>query len=70
MQLLFMLTFTVFAYARPARIILSNDDGLGSLNLYELYTVVDLADFDFVVSAPCDDKSGTGGSPLAMSSLK
>ncbi|KAK4209600.1 survival protein sure-like phosphatase/nucleotidase [Rhypophila decipiens] len=60
MHFLTLLTLAPLCRARNPRIIFSNDDGLGSLNLYEFYHTLNSSGyFDLLVSAPCDDKSGT-----------
>ena len=60
MRIVYLLSFISLTWARSPRVIFGNDDGLGSLHLHQLYKTLNLTEGTYFVSAPCDDKSGTG----------
>ncbi|KAF3483570.1 acid phosphatase [Arthroderma uncinatum] len=55
--------------AQAARIVSSNDDGWAEKNLHTIYDALTSSGHDVVVSAPAQDKSGTGSSDEAPTKL-
>lgn len=51
---------------RAANIVSSNDDGWAEVNLHTLYNALTNSGHSVVVSAPADNKSGTGKHISAM----
>jgi Survival protein SurE len=48
------------ATAQAANIVLTNDDGWAEINIRALYSSLTAAGHSVVLSAPADNKSGTG----------
>ncbi|KAJ8608014.1 hypothetical protein MRB53_039920 [Persea americana] len=46
--------------AKVAKILISNDDGWAEMNVRQLYFALEDAGYESIISAPADNKSGTG----------
>lgn len=48
--------------AQAINVVISNDDGWAEINIREFYSSLTKAGFDCIISAPAENKSGTGSS--------
>ena len=60
------LSFLLLGAAQAARIVQSNDDGWAEMNIRTLNDALNAAGEDVVLSAPAENKSGSGRVPWSF----